>query len=77
MPTRSGHANPSTLERTPPEDSVTVIDHITGARCVLLHRVRALLSTIDRAIPSHPVACAVQRGSYVKPGYVIELRFEV
>lgn len=53
MPTRSGHANSSRLERTPPEDGVTAIDHITGARCVLLHRVRGLLSAIDRA--SRPI----------------------
>lgn len=49
MPTRSGHANLYTLEMTPAEGSVTLIDHITGTRCVLLHRVRGLFSTIDRS----------------------------
>lgn len=49
MPTRSGHANLYTLEMTPAEGSVTLINHITGARCVLLHRVRGLFSTIDRS----------------------------
>ena len=52
MPTHSGHANLYTLEMTPAEDSVTLIDHITGARCVLLHRVGGLLRTTDRTRPS-------------------------
>lgn len=45
MPTRSGHANLYTLEMIPTEDGVALIDHITGARCVLLRRVRGLFST--------------------------------
>lgn len=52
MPTRSGRANLYTREMTPAEDSVALIDHITGARCVLQRRVMGLFSTIDRTGPS-------------------------
>lgn len=56
MPTRSGHANVYTLEMTPAEDGAALIDHITGARCVLLHGVRALSARL--IAPDHPVTYA-------------------
>lgn len=43
MPTRSGCANLYTLEMTPTEERVPLIDHITGARCALLRGVRGRL----------------------------------
>lgn len=55
MPTRSGRANLYTREMTPAEDGVALIDHITGARCVLQRRVRGLFSTIDRTGPSRDI----------------------